>query len=326
MILVTGASGFLGGELVQQLVASGEQVRIIVRKNSNLQFLNQIIDKIHVVEADMLDIPSLTEACTGIDKIYHCAAIVSYDKNKYYLMYKTNIEGTSNIVNIALHCGVKKILHISSIAAFGGKPNTTIDENTKWEENRWTTEYGITKQMAERQIYRGIEEGLEATIINPGIIIGIGHDENKSTLRLFKKIATGKMPFYIPGRNGFIDVKDVARLSILLMNGNFNKEKFIAVNENLFFKDYFDRIANALHQKAPTHQLNFTTAKVACTIDALLSLFNKNRKRAFTKDNSKIAMEDFYYDNSKIIQALNYQFIPIDETIENIAKKMKNEK
>ena len=122
MVLVTGASGFLGGEIVKQLVAQGESVRIIVRKNSSLTHLNNFLQQIEIAEADILDIPSLENAFDGIEKIYHSAAVIGYDKSYYERMYKCNIEGTANVVNVALAKGVKKLLHVSSIASIGGKP------------------------------------------------------------------------------------------------------------------------------------------------------------------------------------------------------------
>lgn len=321
MVLVTGASGFLGGELVKQLIANGESVRIIVRKTSQLSHLASIINKIEVVEADILDVPSLEIAFDGIEKIYHAAAIIGYDDSYYDVMYKTNIEGTANVVNIALDRGVRKILHISSIAAIGGKPNELITEETKWEKNKWTTEYGITKMLAEREIWRGIAEGLEAVIVNPGIIIGVGNDEHKSLIKLFKRIADKKMPFYTTGTNGFIDVADVAKTSILLMNSNVNAERFILVNENICFKDYFEKIANAINVEAPKRALNNTNGKLFVFADWLISKLT-NKKRGLTKENLKISLEEFTYSNEKIKQELNIDFIHTDITIKNIAEEI----
>ncbi len=321
MILVTGASGFLGGELVKKLVANGESVRIIKRNNSDLAHLKSIIDKIEVKEADILDVPALEDAFENIDQVYHTAAIVSFNKKSIAQMYKTNIEGTANVVNVALSSKLKKLIHISSVAAIGGKPNELITEETKWEDNEWTSNYGITKQMAERQIFRGIEEGLEATIINPGIIVGIGHDENKSTMNLLNRISNQKMPFYTNGINGFIDIDDVVNISIQLMQGNYNKEKFIAVSENWSFKQYFESIATILGVPAPKRALNTWTSSLFYNGDALLSFLNPSRKRSITKENVKIALEQFSYSNQKVKNTLNYNFIPMQETIQKIVKK-----
>ena len=323
MVLVTGASGFLGGELVKQLVANGEAVRIIVRSSSSLAHLETIKDKMEIFEADILDVPSLEIAFNGVEKIYHCAAVIGYDSSTYDAMYKTNVEGTANIVNVALANGVKKLLHISSIAAIGGKPNELITEETKWEKNQWTTHYGITKMLAEREVWRGIQEGLESVIVNPGIILGASNNEHKATTRVFKRIADKKMPFYSNGINGFVDVNDVVNISIQLMNSNIDSERFILVSQNSSFKEYFEKVAEELNVEPPKRALNKTTGKLFIILDWVASKFS-NRKRGLTKEILKVSTEKFEYSNEKIKQRLNYSFIPLDKIIEKIAQKLKS--
>jgi dihydroflavonol-4-reductase len=322
MILVTGASGFLGNELVKQLVANNESVRIIVRPSSDISHLASIKDKIEIVEADILDVPSLEMAFDGVEKIYHSAAVIGYDSSFYDAMYKCNIEGTANVVNIALSKGIKKLLHVSSIAAIGGKPNDLISEETKWEKNEWTTHYGITKMLAEREVWRAEQEGLEVVMVNPGIILGSSSNENKATMRVFKRIASGKMPFYSNGTNGFIDVRDVARICIQLMNSPVNSERFILINQNLSFKDYFERIAKRLNVQPPKRALNKTLGNVFLFADWMASTLSR-RKRSFTKEIFKVSMEHFEYSNEKIKRQLDYTFIPFDETIDTIAQQLK---
>lgn len=322
MVLVTGASGFLGGELVKQLVANGESVRIIVRKTSQLSHLESILNKIEIAEADILDIAALESAFENIDKVYHVAAVIGYDSSFYDVMYKCNIEGTANVVNVALSKGIKKILHVSSIAAIGGKPNEVINEETKWEKNHWTTHYGITKMLAEREIWRGIQEGIDAVIINPGIILGTSNNEHKATLRIFKKIAEGKLPFYTTGTNGFVDVKDVAKIAILLMNSDISAERFIVVNENISFENYFEKIAAQLNVSPPKQALNKSTGRLFVFADWIISKFN-NGKRGLTKETLKVSLEKFEYSNDKIKEKLKFEFIPFDETITSIAKEIR---
>jgi dihydroflavonol-4-reductase len=322
MILVTGASGFLGSELVKQLVANGESVRIIVRPSSDISDLASIKDKIEIMEGDILDVPSLEIAMDGIEKIYHSAAVIGYDDSFYDSMYKCNIEGTANVVNVALTKGIKKLLHVSSIAAIGGKPNDLITEETKWEKNEWTTHYGITKMLAEREVWRAEQEGLEVVVVNPGIILGSSSNENKATMRVFKRIASGKMPFYSNGTNGFIDVRDVARICIQLMNSPVHSERFILINQNLSFKDYFERIAKRLNVQPPKRALNKTLGNVFLFADWMASTLSR-RKRSFTKEIFKVSMEHFEYSNEKIKRQLDYTFIPFDETIDTIAQQLK---
>jgi len=322
MILVTGASGFLGSELVKQLIANGESVRIIVRPSSDISDLASIKDKIEIMEGDILDVPSLEIAMDGIEKIYHSAAVIGYDDSFYDSMYKCNIEGTANVVNVALTKGIKKLLHVSSIAAIGGKPNDLISEDTKWEKNEWTTHYGITKMLAEREVWRAEQEGLEVVVVNPGIILGSSSNENKATMRVFKRIACGKMPFYSNGTNGFIDVRDVAKICIQLMNSPVHSERFILINQNLSFKDYFERIAKRLNVQPPKRALNKTLGNVFLFADWMASTLSR-RKRSFTKEIFKVSMEHFEYSNEKIKRQLDYTFIPFDETIDNIAQQLK---
>ena len=322
MILVTGASGFLGNELVKQLVANNESVRIIVRPSSDISHLASIKDKIEIMEGDILDVPSLEIAMDGIEKIYHSAAVIGYDDSFYDSMYKCNIEGTANVVNVALTKGIKKLLHVSSIAAIGGKPNDLISEETKWEKNEWTTHYGITKMLAEREVWRAEQEGLEVVMVNPGIILGSSSNENKATMRVFKRIASGKMPFYSNGTNGFIDVRDVARICIQLMNSPVHSERFILINQNLSFKDYFERIAKRLNVQPPKRALNKTLGNVFLFADWMASTLSR-RKRSFTKEIFKVSMEHFEYSNEKIKRQLDYTFIPFDETIDTIAQQLK---
>ncbi len=322
MILVTGASGFLGNELVKQLVANNESVRIIVRPSSDISHLASIKDKIEIMEGDILDVPSLEVAMDGIEKIYHSAAVIGYDDSFYDSMYKCNIEGTANVVNVALTKGIKKLLHVSSIAAIGGKPNDLISEETKWEKNEWTTHYGITKMLAEREVWRAKQEGLEVVIVNPGIILGSSSNENKATMRVFKRIASGKMPFYSNGTNGFIDVREVARICIQLMNSPIHSERFILINQNLSFKDYFERIAKRLNVQPPKRALNKTLGNVFLFADWMASTLSR-RKRSFTKEIFKVSMEHFEYSNEKIKRQLDYTFIPFDDTIDTIAQQLK---
>jgi nucleoside-diphosphate-sugar epimerase len=322
MVLVTGASGFLGSELVRQLVAAGESVRILKRASSDISSLQDILHQIEVAEGDILDVRSLEQAFEGIEKIYHSAAVIGYDSSFYDAMYKCNIEGTANVVNIALDKGVKKLLHVSSIAAIGGKPNELITEATKWEKNAWTTHYGITKMLAECEVWRGIQEGLQAVIVNPGIILGTSHNEHKATMRMFNRIASGKMPFYTNGTNGFVDVEDVARICIQLMNSNLHSNRFILISENRSFKSYFEQIAAQLNVAPPKRALNKTSGYLFVVADWFLSKIS-HRKRGLTKENLTISLEKFEYSNEKIRQQLNYTFIPLDTTIARIAQQLK---
>ena len=117
MILVTGANGFLGSKLIGALLDQGEKIRAFVRVDSNLELIESFLPEIELFKGDILDISDVQSALLGIDYIYHCAAFISFSKNDRQKMFKTNVEGTANLVNIALDFPIKKIVYISSIAA-----------------------------------------------------------------------------------------------------------------------------------------------------------------------------------------------------------------
>ncbi|MBK7440418.1 MAG: NAD-dependent epimerase/dehydratase family protein [Bacteroidetes bacterium] len=220
MILVTGANGLVGSYLCRFLVNQGNQVRAIKRPESNLRLVADIANKIEWVDGDVNDISSLDDAMLGVEQIYHCAAVISYvGKNANHLM-QVNVEGTANVVNLALDNNIKKLVHISSIAALGrtGKKDEIVTEATPWDRKNLTSDYSISKFLAEREVWRAMAEGLNAVIVNPSIIVGAGNWDSGSC-KLFTTIYNG-FKYYTNGVTGYVDVRDV--LNLLPVNGKRN--------------------------------------------------------------------------------------------------------
>lgn len=315
IILVTGGTGFVGSVLVKKLVANGEKVRVIYRKGSNLSVLEDVKNRIELVEADILDVPSLEIAFQGVTKIYHSAALISYNSNERDLLFKVNVEGTANVVNVALLHQVKRLVYVSSIAAIGGLPDTLIDEETKWEKSDFDTQYGISKKLGEHEIFRGIAEGLNAVIVNPGIILGPGFWEQKNAAKLYSAVEKG-FPIYTKGTNGYVDVSDVVEASIQLMNSDINGERFILVSENLPLKHIITTIARLLNMKPPSIAINSFLAKMLPFADWLWCKISDN-KRSLTAENLKVSLQNFQYSNQKIKKTIGFEFIPVEETLRN---------
>ncbi|HMZ45271.1 MAG TPA: NAD-dependent epimerase/dehydratase family protein [Chitinophagaceae bacterium] len=182
MILVTGATGLLGNELIQQLITQGKKIRALFY-HTNPTLLHENIEWKQV---DILDIVDLEEAMTGITQVYHCAALVSFNKAQKNYLHQINIEGTKNIVNACLQEKVEKLLYVSSVAALGRiREDKPIDETMNWTEETSNSEYGKSKYLAEMEVWRGIGEGLNAVIINPTIILGASNWSKGST-EIFK--------------------------------------------------------------------------------------------------------------------------------------------
>jgi nucleoside-diphosphate-sugar epimerase len=201
-VLVTGGTGFIGAYMIKELIEKGYSVRAIRRSNKLPFFIStDILNKVEWIPSDVLDVISLGEAMNGVDAVIHAAAMVSFVKKERRQMYNTNVDGTANIVNLALEHGVKKLVHISSISALGRTfAGEHVNEEKKWTPGKLNSHYGISKHKAEMEVWRGIGEGLDAVIINPSTVLGFGnwHD---SSCAIFKNMFKG-FPWYTTGVNG----------------------------------------------------------------------------------------------------------------------------
>ncbi len=325
MNFVTGGTGILGSRLIYDLLLSGEKVRALKRKESNLNQFNSIIrfytgdknilNNLEWVEGDINDISSL-EAMNGCDYVYHCAATVSFAKNDKEKMFKINVEGTKNVVNTALKANIKKFCHVSSTAALGGSViNGVITEEELWGNDAKRSNYAVSKKLAELEVWRGIEEGLNAVIVNPSVIIGPG---DKSSATIFTKIQKG-LSFYTHGINGYVDVRDVSNVMIKLMRSEISKERFLVISENLSFKEIFDCIAEHLHKKAPGIEAKKWMTEIIWRLEALRSgIFNS--PAFITKETSATAFSNCYYSNEKAKSVLKHDFIPIKTSIKEMSR------
>ncbi|MFN3939645.1 MAG: NAD-dependent epimerase/dehydratase family protein [Chitinophagales bacterium] len=320
--LITGATGLVGSYLARYLLLNGEQVRAIKRNESNFKLVADIADKIEWVDGDINDVESLHHAMAGIDYVYHCAAVISYVRRDRAKMMHINRTGTANVVNVCLEQKVKKLLHVSSIAAIG-RSGTHVQESNKWETDNTTADYSISKHLAEREVWRGIAEGLNAVIINPSIIVGSGNWSSGSC-RLFTTVYNG-FKFYTEGVTGYVDVRDVVRIAYTLMQSEIHTERFIVNSENLMYRNYLWMVADALQTQRPPYKARKFMSEMAWRADAIVSILT-GKTPAVTKATARIANKQFYFDNSKIVKALNYRFIPIAQTVSDTAMAFLSEK
>ena len=325
-ILVTGGSGFLGSYIIKQLVEKGYAVRAI-RRSTAIPFWipSSILNKVEWVEGDILDVVSLEDAMEGVDSVIHSAAVVSFIRKDRKNMYQVNVEGTANVVNIALEKKVRRLIHISSVAALGRSAGGGhVNEEKKWEESKVNTHYAKSKYKAELQVWRGISEGLEAVILNPGTILGYG-DWNNSSCAIFKNVYQ-EFKWYSSGINGFVDVEDVARAAILFLENNINEQRFIVNGDTWSFKKLQDTIADGFGKKHPAKQTTPFLMAVAWRLEKLKSIFS-GKKPLLTKESARVAQSQTWFENDKILKALpGFSFTPLDETIkkacENYADKV----
>lgn len=316
MILVTGATGLVGAHLLCQLVKNGENVRALYREKTTIELVKKVfllkevplsqLEKVQWHQAGITDIPALAPAFEGIEKVYHCAAFISFSNTHYTILKKVNIEGTANMVNLSLSHGVKKFCHVSSVAALGSPKNgNLIDEDCHWNPDANNNVYAITKYGAEMEVWRAAQEGLPVVVVNPSVIIGPSFFENGSGV-IYKLIEKG-LSYYPAGGVGVIHVDEVVGYMLKLMDAPVKDERFILSEENLSYKDLLNRVALQLGKRPPRKKGGKTALFILWRLDAFIT-FITGKKRWLSREMAKTLCKQNYYNNSKIKAFLQEPF------------------
>ena len=328
MILVTGATGLVGGNLLWHLLQENERVSAIRRPTSNLEFLRTIFSfytanpdeylaRIDWKTADVLDEKFLQEAMHGATLVYHCAAIVSLGNNADILL-DTNVIGTKNIVSAAMDNGIRKLCFVSSIAACGkAEHGKMIDENSVWKDSPNRSLYSRSKYYSEQEVWKGIEAGLNAVIVNPGVILGVSGN-NSGSSQLFSRVRRGLM-FFTDGGSGYVDVQDVVKAMIQLVKSDITGERFVLVGENCSNKDMLSWMADGFGKRRPLINIGKRLLWLVGVLSENLGKIFQfspiiDRRTAFSITNRE------YYSSSKIEKELGFRFKPIEKCIKEVCE------
>ena len=312
-VFVTGATGLLGSFICRQLIRGGYAVRALRRSTSRLDAVTDIKDQMTWVEGDILDTTWLTEQLREVTSVVHCAALVSYDSRDASRMHKVNVEGTANLVNMSLEAEVDYFLHVSSVATIGhAKDATRVDETHQTNETEFTTAYARTKYLAELEVWRGLSEGLSATIVNPSLVLGPG-PWNQSSTKIFKYIHD-EPRFYVDGTANYVDVRDVATVVARLLETRPVGERFIVSAGSTTYKALFDLIAQSMDKSPPTTQATPGMIRVASLFDGLKARLT-GQPRLITDELRRIANNTHTYDSAKVQQAVGITFNPLVNTV-----------
>lgn len=323
MILVTGGTGLVGSQILFDLASSGKKVRALRRKESKMNVVDrlfftnpQYVQNIEWFEGDVNDSFSIQDAMDDVDTVYHSAGFISFHPSDRNKMLKVNVEGTANMVNMALKTGVKRFCYVSSVAALGRiSGEKFIDENSWWKTSPKNSNYAISKYGGEREVWRGMEEGLSAFIISPSIIIGPGDWKSGST-QLFSLVWKG-LPFYTTGVTGFVDVRDVSKAAIMLMEKGVSDKRFIVNSENVSYRYVVDHIAENFGRSKPWIKLTSAIIEIGWRIESIRSWFT-SKKPMITKETGRNGMMEWYYSNEKIKKEIGIEFISIEKSVKDV--------
>ncbi len=326
MIFVTGGTGLVGTHLLYDLASQHKTIRALKRGSHNPETVRKVFlhynpegdalfNRIEWVDGDLTDICSLLDALDGVKDIYHCAALVSFLKKDRNQLLKINGEGTANLVNAALDRNIRKFGHISSTATIGQTVGGAVaDESILWKNGKTISNYSISKYNAEQEVWRGVQEGLDTVIINPGIVVGPGN-RNRSSNTIFKTLARG-LKYYPQGANGFVDVRDVSRAIIQLMQSTVLNERFLVIGANLSFRDYFTMVATEMGHPPPSKAVSSFMVGMAWRFLSLRRFFT-GKPAPISKEVARNVRNVSTFSTEKIKKTIGFEFTPMADTIAN---------
>jgi len=329
MILVTGGTGLLGSHLLFELTRNGEKVRALKRVSSKPEIVRKIfgyytddpdqaLSRIDWIDGDITNPDDVFEALKGIKKVYHTAGFVSFDPADKEAILKINVNGTESIVNACLERGIQKLCFVSSTAAIGLADNDEIlNEELYWTSKGKDSIYSISKYMSEMEVWRGINEGLNAVIVNPSVIIGPG-EWSRSSVRLFHEVYKG-IRFYTKGITGYVDVRDVVKAMILLMNGEFSGERYIISGGNYSYKEILSMIADSLGKKPPDINATPFMIKTAYLMDWIRCIFTSGTRK-ITRNVISASKNKIRFSSDKVRNATGMDFIPVPDSIRHTSE------
>ena len=316
MILVTGGTGFIGSFVIKKLLDQGRSVLATKRSNSVIPDRLQFKPNLYWHDADLTDFFALEDLFANVTEVYHCAGIVSFDNADHKQLMKVNVEGSMHIVNLCLQRKAR-LVFLSSVAALGDdKGNLPIRETSKWEWSRQKSAYSISKFEAEREVWRGMAEGLDAVILNPTVVIGPG--SRSLSGKIFSLLEKG-LNYYPPGGTGLVDVEDLAEIMVQLMaKKEISETNFIVNNINISYKDLFFQYCRLIDRHPPSKPGNRNLLSIAWRLQKILSVFHLGVP-GLTREVVRASFRDVRYSNEKLAETLDFTFKPIETSLRAIS-------
>ncbi len=313
-ILVTGAAGFIGSNVVRVLLEAGVQVRAMIVPDENQRNLEGV--EVEKVEGNVLDPPSLDRALKGCDTLFHLAAIYSIWKKDRAIFYKVNLQGARNMLWAARKAGIEKIVFTSSVAALGIKPGKELsDEETAFNQFRFANDYVLTKYLSQEEALTFAREGLPLVVVCPGFPYGEGDIAPTPTGKMILDIVNGTNFMYFTGGLTVVDVKDVARGHLLAAKKGKVGEKYILSHKNFTIKDFFDLIAKTAGVRKPFLWSPVLAAKI---FGALMEkMAERSGKPPMTTAREVPYLSQFFFvDNAKARRELGMEFTPVENSLQ----------
>lgn len=320
-VLVTGATGFLGGWVCRRLVESGHSVRIIKRASSSLEELEGL--PLEIFAGDVTDLESLRAACAGVDTVFHLAGLIGYSRAMREAMHKVNVVGTANVIAACRSADVRKLVYCSSVVAIGASfDRVPLNESSPYNIAHLRLGYFDTKHEAEALVRSAVLRGeLDAVMINPSTIYGPA-DAKKGSRSTQLKVAQGRFPMYPPGGVSIVSVEDVLDALMAVWERGKPAERYIISGENLLLKDVFDQIAAIAGVKPPSIAMPRSAIFALGAVGDILEKFGK--KGPVNGETKWTSTLYHWFDSSKAQRELGLKLKPASYALEQSVRWMKD--
>lgn len=317
--LVTGATGFIGGNLVRELIKQDYQVRALVRKESSRRNIDGL--NIEVVIGDLRDKSSLDRAVDGCDVLFHAAACYTFWTPDPRIIYETNVNGTKNILASALNKGVKKVVYTSTESAIRiGRNGRLGNEGELASPEDLPGDYKKSKCLAEHLALKMCLEGLPLIVVSPTAPVGAYDVKPTPTGQVIVNYLNGRMPACVNTGLNIVDVEDVAKGHVLALEKGLIGERYILGNRNLTFREILTILQEVTGIKAPRFDIPFWMALGAAYIDEFFYSKVLGRHPHIPISAVKTARKFRHFDCSKAVRELGLPQTPVEESFEKAVR------
>ncbi len=327
MVFVTGGTGLVGSHIICQLLKNGQKVRALCRVSSDKTWFhktakwflgddyNAKMKDLEWYSGDVTDIVGIVDGIKGCTQVYHAAAVVSFSKKDQRVLKEINVVGTSNVVNACLsNKSDIELCFISSTASIGGVEKIMLDESVEYAMDQVNSYYSVTKYLAELEVIRGREEGLNACIVNPSIVLGYGN-WNQGSAKILKNGKDG-FPFYTDGSNAFVDARDVAKAATILMEHKCFQGRFLCAAWNKKFVDVFTALSAEFGSKPPRIRVAKWMTEVAWRVATVARFFTGTG--IITKESASAGLKNRRYSSERLLKTIPFTFRDFDDALKEI--------
>ena len=316
-VLVTGASGFIGLNIMEALKNSAHEGFALVRSTSRTDFLKNLCDDKHILTGDILDSASLMQHTRGMDAVIHCAGATSGHKWDRESVFKINVTGTENVVQAALQNKVKRLVYTSTTSTIGTTHDTKrADESVVLNGFRKKSQYGQSKTAAEKIVTGAGKSNLEVIILNPAEVLG-KFDYHFGWGVAIIWLCQGQLPFFPTGGASFCHAAEVGRAHVNALERGRSGERYILAGTDIKLPVFFDTICRLIDKKLPQADYiksNYWTLNMFFGLQRFIYPFTK-KKPAIDKNRLKMFYSDIYFDSAKAERELDFKTRPVEEMI-----------